>query len=83
MKKIFDAPEQILETLKQANGVFDALPFFKNNFVKVPIRTKEQAIYTESHGKKIFVEEISYPNGNKRIIYYCLMNYDTAIAHCL
>ena len=83
MKKIFDSTEQILKGLHTISKASDKLPFSRNNFVKVPIRTKEQAIHAESLGKRIFVEIIHLPNGNEMELYYCLMNYDTAIAHCL
>lgn len=83
MKKIFDSTEQILRSLPTTSKASNMLPFSRDNFVKVPIRTKEQAAYAESLDKRIFVETIHLHNGDEMERYYCLMNYDTAIAHCL
>lgn len=83
MKKILDSTEQILRSLPTTSKASNILPFSRDNFVKVPIRTKEQATYAESLGKRIFVENIHLSNGNEMEHYYCLMNYDTAITHCL
>lgn len=83
MKKVFDSTDALLNSLPKARHASANLPFSKDNFVRVPIRTKEQAAYAESLGKQIFAEIITLPNGNDMERYYCLMNYDTAITHCL
>lgn len=84
MKQITYPIDILRELQKQKTTNASAnLPFSKDSFVRVPVRTKEQALYAESLGKQVFVDHISFHDGGVQEIYYCLMEYKVALEHCL